>query len=343
MENWRGFGSDNHSGAHPSIISALAEANVGHALPYGDDPWTARAKELVRAEFGDVDVAFVFNGTGANVVGIGCACRPWESVSCSEDAHINTDECAAPERVAGVKLVPVAHVHGKITPDTVRPALTGFGFEHHAQPKVVSISQASELGTVYSQAEVRALADLAHEHGMLLHMDGARIGNAAASLGCSLAEASVASGVDILSLGGTKNGMLFGEAVVLAGDARTADLAYVRKGSAQLPSKCRFIAAQFSAMLEGGLWRDLASHANEMAKRLAEGAAAAGVTLVHPVDANEIFAELPAAIVPELEDRFRFYTWIEDAERPVVRWVTSWDTTAEDVDALLSALSAALS
>ena len=341
MDGWRGFGSDNHAGVHPEVLSAIAEANVGHALAYGDDPWTARAIHAVRAQAGqDAQVAFVWNGTGANVVCLGAVCHPWESVICAESAHIMTDECGAPEHIANIKLVPIASPDGKLTPDLVKPALTGFGFEHHAQPKVISISNVTELGTVYSQREIRALADVAHSHGMMLHVDGARIANAAASQACTIAALSSEAGVDMLSLGGTKNGMMCGEAVVLCGDARTDDLGYVRKQSAQLASKMRFVAAQFAAMFEGDLWRRCAANANAMARRLSDGATARGIEIAFPVQANEIFALLDDERIPELQDRFRFYSWEEgvSAGRSLVRWVTSWDTTPEDVDALVAEL-----
>ena len=341
MTAWRGFGSDNHSGVHPEVLAAIAEANAGHAHAYGDDPWTQRATEALAAHLGgDAQVAFVWNGTGANVVGLTAACRSWESVICAETAHINTDECGAPEHMADVKLVPVSTPDGKLTPELVRPQLAGFGFEHHAQPRVISVSQVSELGTVYTPAELRALADLAHQKGMLLHVDGARLANAAASLGCSLAELTVDAGVDVLSLGGTKNGMLAGEAVVLLGDAHTDDLRYARKQSAQLASKMRFVAAQFIAMYEGDLWLRCATNANTMARRLAEGAAAKGVEMPYSAQANEVFALLPEDRVGELAARFHFYTW-QDKFAPgqaLVRWVTSWDTTADDVDALVGAI-----
>jgi threonine aldolase len=338
----RGFGSDNHAGAHPEVLTALLAANVGHVPAYGDDPWTARATEVVRGHVGtDADVAFVFNGTGANCVCFAALCRPWESVICAESAHVNQDECGAPERLAGVKLVPVATADGKLTPELVRPYLTGFGFEHHAQPKVISISNVTELGTVYTAEEIAALASTAHEHGMLLHVDGARIANAAVSLGCSLADITARAGVDALSLGGTKNGMVFGEAVVLLGDARRDHLAFVRKQSAQLASKMRFVAAQFTAMFEGELWRECAAAANERAARLAAGARAAGVELALEPQANEVFALLPAETVAPMQERFRFYTWDEtpdDRGRLLVRWVTSWDTRETDVDELVGAL-----
>lgn len=337
----RGFGSDNQAGAHPEVLAAIVAANDGHVHAYGDDAVTTRAIEVLRRHFGEeCDVAFTFNGTGANCVALAAACRPWESVICPATAHINCDEAAAPERLAGVKLVPVATPDGKLTPELVRPHLATLGFEHAAQPRVISVSNVTELGTVYSAHELRALADLAHENRMLLHVDGARIANAAAALEGDLKTITVDAGVDLLSLGATKNGLAFGEAVVLFGDARTHDVVFVRKQLGQLASKMRFVAAQFEALFEGDLWLQSARHANAMASRLAEGARGAGITLTQEPRANEIFALLPAQRVASLQERFHFYTWVEDAAPGMyeVRWVTSWDTTQSDVDALVDAL-----
>lgn len=335
------FGSDNHSGVHPQVMEAIARANEGYVHAYGDDPWTLEAVALLREVFGEhIEVVFTFNGTGGNVVSLGGACRPWESAICAQSAHINTDECGAPERVAGVKLVPVATKDGKLTAELVRPHLTGFGFEHHAQPRVISVSQATEYGTVYSIEELRALSDTAHSHGMLLHVDGARFANAVAGAGCNPGEMFVQGGIDILTFGGTKNGMLLGEAVVVADGISPEVLHYVRKQCGQLASKMRFISAQFSAMLSEGLWLRCAAHANEMAARLAEGARALGIEVTQAVEANEVFAILPARVVPSLSERFGFYTW--DEARHEVRWVTSWSTQAEDVDEFVLALRDAL-
>ena len=342
MERSRGFGSDNHSGAHPAVLEAMLQASVGHVHAYGDDPWTDRAREIVRERFGrDSDVAFVFNGTGANCVSFSALCSGWDSVICAESAHINEDECGAPEHLAGVKLVPVATPEGKLTPELVRPHLRGFGFEHHAQPRVISVSNVTELGTVYTPTELRALADLAHEHEMYLHVDGARISNAAVALGCELTDLAQGAGVDALSLGGTKNGMVFGEAVVLFGAARREHLAFARKHNGQLASKMRFLSAQFIALFEGELWADCARNANEMARLLGDGARARGVELAYEPQANEAFAWLPESRVEPLAERFGFYTWDENADargRRLVRWVTSWDTEPADVEALLAAL-----
>ncbi len=339
--SFKGFGSDNQAGVHPEVLAAIAEANVGHAHAYGDDPWTARAIELFREHFGaETDVALTFNGTGANVVSLGAVCRQWESVICAETAHINSDECGAPERVAGVKLVPVATRDGKLTPDLVAPHLAGFGFEHHAQPRVISVSQVTEYGTVYTVAELEALAATAHAHGMLLHVDGARIANAAVSLGLPFRAFITDAGVDMLSFGGTKNGMLAGEAVLLLGEARRECLPYVRKQCGQLSSKMRFVAAQFIAMLEDDLWERCARNANEMATRLAAGAEGIGITVTQAPQANEVFAVLPRPMADQFAEEFHFYVW--DESRGEVRWVTSWDTHPQEVDALVGAMRGVL-
>ena len=331
----RGFGSDNQSGAHPRVLEAIAAANAGHVTAYGDDSFTERAAALFEELFGECDVHLTLTGTGANVIGLGSIARSFDAVICPETAHINVDECGAPERIALVKLVPVATPDGKLTPALVRPYLTGFGFEHHAQPRVISISQVSEFGTVYTAEEIRVLADLAHDHGMYLHMDGARIANAAAALDVPVRDFTVDAGVDVLSFGGTKNGMIAGEAVLHFGDARRETTRYVRKQAAQLASKMRFVAAQFVAVLEDGLWLETASHANAMAARLAAGASLLpGVTITQCVQANEVFATLPPQHIAALQEAFGFYVW--DESRGEVRWVTSWDTTTEDVDGLLA-------
>src|ERR671933_285775 len=334
------FGSDNHSGAHPEVLAALAAANAGHAPAYGADAVTERAVEAVRAHLGDhAEVAFVFNGTGANLVGLGLALRPWQHVVCAATAHIAVDECGAPERLLGTKLVEIPTPDGKLTPDLVRGSVSGVGDEHRTQPGAVSITQSTELGTVYTPTEIRALADTAHELGMVLHVDGARIANAAASLGVPLAAVTSDCGVDLLSFGGTKNGLLGAEAVVVLRPDLAAALPYARKQLGQLGSKGRFLAAQFAALLEDGLWQRNAGNANAIARRLEAGVRALpGVEVAWPVQANAVFVRLPAPMARAAEE---FGAYPPDEVTGLVRLMCSWDTADADVDALLAALDAA--
>jgi threonine aldolase len=340
----RSFASDNNSGAHPAALVAIAEANEGHVHAYGDDPWTARGVRAVRGLVGeDAEVFFVFNGTGANVTALSAAVRPGQAIVCPASAHIAVDECGAPERLTGAKVIGVPTADGKLTPADVVSTLTVVGVEHHAQPRAVSISQVSETGTVYSAAEVRALADLCHANGLVLHMDGARIANAAAALGEPITAFTRDAGVDVLSFGGTKNGLLFGEAVVFFRPDLAADYRYLRKSGGQLSSKMRFIGAQFAALYGSSLWLELARHANGMAARLADGARAAGVRIEYPVQANEVFPVLPDAAADALRALSDFYVWEPRGDgTSVCRWVTSWDTTEDDVDTFVAALPGAL-
>lgn len=335
----RGFGSDNHSGISPEILHAIADANTGHALAYGDDEWCRKTEELFRRYFGNqAKVYFVFNGTGANVLSIDLMCRSHEAVVCAETAHINVDECGAPQRVVGCRLLTVDTPDGKLTPDLVRTRLHGFGFEHHSQPKAISITQSTELGTLYTLDEIRALADLAHSHNMYLHMDGARLANAAVALGCSFREMTTDCGVDVLSFGGTKNGMLIGESVVVLNPELDVDVKYRRKQMTQLASKMRFVAAQFEAYLESGLWRRNAEHSNAMARKLeAEVKKIPGVEVIYPVQVNGVFAHLPREAWQQLQQEFFFYDW--DFDRDQVRWMCSFDTTEEDIAAFAAALN----
>src|SRR3954463_1223341 len=339
------FGSDNHAPAHPDVLAALAAANGGHSFPYGADEVTAAAVDVVRRHVGaEAEVAFVFNGTGANVVGLGLALRPWQHVVCAASAHIAVDECGAPERLLGVKLVEIPTPDGKLTPELVEASITGVGDEHRTQPGAVSITQSTELGTLYTPDEIRALPRVAHARGMFLHLDGARIANAAAALGVPLAGTTTDCGVDVLSLGGTKNGLLGAEAVVVLGQDRPgiADgLAFARKQLGQLGSKGRYLGAQFLALLEGDLWLRNAAHANAMARRLADGVRdLPEVEITRPVQANAVFALLPPDVVEPLRERFGFYVWDERTGSPdqEVRWMCSWDTTEADVDELLAAV-----
>ncbi len=326
----RGFASDNASGAHPAVLDAMIEANHGHTHAYGDDPWTARARELVRKHFGEVaEPYFVFNGTGANVTSLQALRRSFEGVICPATAHINCDECGAPEFFTGSKLLAVPTPDGKLTPALIDSAISGVGFEHAVQPGVVSITQSTEYGTVYRPDELAAVMATARAHGLRVHVDGARLSNAAAALGCSLGEAC--AGADVVSFGATKNGAVLAECVVLLDPACVADFKYLRKQSAQLASKMRYVSAQFIALLEGDLWRENAANANAMAARLADAVGGVpGVRITQPVEANEVFAVLPHDSIAALAAEFDFYTWDERADE--VRWVTSWDTTSADVD-----------
>jgi threonine aldolase len=327
----RSFASDNNAGVHPEVLEAIARANEGHVVAYGDDPYTRSAVAKFHEHLGDgIEVFFTFNGTGANVLGLEAINRPYHAVLCSDYAHIYTDECGAPEKHLGCKLIPLAHVDGKVTVDAVRQAYHGIGDQHHVQARVVSITQSTEMGTVYKPEEVQALARFAHEHEMFLHMDGARIANAAASLGQTLRAATRDLGVDVLSFGGTKNGIMGGEAVVFFNRTLSKDFLYLRKQGMQLASKMRFIAVQFEALLTGDLWRRSAEHANRMARVLeAEVRKIPQVRVVWPVEANGVFAQIPRAAIAKIKEKYFFYPWIED--EGIVRWMCSFDTTEEDV------------
>lgn len=328
----RGFASDNNSGVHPKILKALSEVNVGHTIAYGDDPVTQKAVERFKQIFGDgIEVFFVFIGSAANVLGLKALTQPHNAIICAETAHINVDECGAPERFTGCKLLTVATSDGKLTIEGIQKHMHGFGFQHHSQPRVISISQVSELGTVYTVDEIRKLADFAHSHNMYLHMDGARLANAAVSLGKGFKEFTRDAGVDVLSFGGTKNGMMYGEAIIFFNPGLAQEFMYTRKQGLQLASKMRYISAQFLAYLEDGQWNSTAQHANSMAQLLANRVRdIQGVTITQPVHANAVFAIIPKAIIPELQKEYFFYVW--DEERSEVRWMTSWDTTPEDIE-----------
>jgi threonine aldolase len=337
-DRMKGFASDNNASAHPEVLAAIADANSGHATAYGHDPWTDRALELLRGHFGERARSYlVFNGTAANVLCFRAMCRPWESVVCAAGAHVNVDEGGAPERVAGVKLQAVATPDGKLTPELVATRLGRRGDEHAVQPRVVSVSQSSEVGTRYSLADLAELASFAHDNGLLLHVDGARLANAAAALDVELRATATDAGVDALSFGGTKNGLVFGEAVVLLAPGLDDGFAHLRKQTLQLASKGRFLAAQFVALLEGDLWRRSAAHANAMAARLAAAVAdAPGVHITQPVQANGVFAVIPPAATERLQRDWYFYVW--DERTGEVRWMCSWDTTTDEVDAFAAAI-----
>ncbi len=332
----RGFASDNNSGIHPQILRAIELSNIDHAIGYGDDQWTNQAIDLFKKEFGsDIEVFFMLTGTGANILSIQSAVYSFHSILCASTAHIHVDECGAPEKFTGSKLIPIPTKNGKLTPELIQTQLHGFGFEHHSQPGLISITQVTELGTVYTPSEIKAIADLAHQHGMYLHMDGARIANAAISLGLPFKAFTKDVGVDILSFGGTKNGMMVGEAVIFLNTKLAQNSKYFRKQAAQLYSKMRFVGAQFVAYLQDDLWRINATHANKMAKLLEkELKEITQIEITQPVEANGIFAIIPSAILEKLQEQYFFYTW-DDAKNEV-RWMTSFDTTEDDINGFIS-------
>ena len=334
----RGFGSDNHSGISPEIMEAIASANVEHALAYGDDEYCRRTEQLFQDTFGlQARVYFVFNGTGANVLNIDAMCRSHHAVVCAETAHINVDECGAPQRIVGCRLLTVPTPDGKLTPQLVKTQLHGFGFEHHSQPRAISITQPTELGTLYSLDEIRALANLAHSHNMYLHLDGARLANAAVALGCTFRQMTTDCGVDCLSFGGTKNGLLMGESAVILNPQLDVDLKYRRKQMAQLCSKMRFMAVQFEAYLTTGVWQRNAAHSNHMAQLLHNALLSIPqAKIMYPVQANSVFVKLPNKVWNALLNDYFFYLW--DEEQDVVRWMCSFDTTEDDINNLIQAL-----
>ncbi|GAB3646506.1 threonine aldolase family protein [Streptomyces sparsus] len=334
----RGFASDNYAGAHPEVLAAMALANDGHQTAYGGDEYTEHLQQVVRRHFGARAQTFpVFNGTGANVVALQALTDRWGAVITAESAHINVDECGAPERVGGLKLLTVPTEDGKLTPELIDREAHGWDDEHRAMPQVVSITQNTELGTVYTPEEIRAICVHAHERGMAVHLDGARIANAAASLDVPMRTFTNVAGVDVLSFGGTKNGAVFGEAVVVLDPDRVRAMKHLRKLSMQLASKMRFVSVQLEALLAGDLWLRNASHANAMARRLEAGVRTVpGVEILYPVQANAVFARLPREVSERLQKRYRFYFWDEAAGD--VRWMCSFDTTEEDVDGFIAAL-----
>jgi threonine aldolase len=331
MKPMRSFASDNNAGVHPEILKAIAVANQGHVVGYGDDPYTESAIRLFKQHFGeDAEVFFVFNGTAANCLSLKALTDSYHAVICAEAAHIYVDECGAPEKFTGCKLIPVAAKNGKLTVETVRAAYHGIGDEHHVQPRVISITQATEVGTVYQPKEIQDLARFAHDHKMFLHVDGARIANAVAALGLGLKEATRNLGVDVLSFGATKNGALGAEAVVFFNPQMADNFKFYRKQGMQLASKMRFIAAQFEALFADDLWLTNARHANRMAQLLKrEVSKIPQVKIIYNVEANGVFAQIPRQAIAKLQKRYFFYVWNE--AQSVVRWMCSWDTTADDV------------
>ena len=334
----RGFGSDNHSGISPEVLKAIADANIEHALAYGDDEYCARVEKIFKQHFGNqAIVSFVFNGTGANTMAIDAMVRSHEAVICAETAHVNVDECGAPQRIVGCRLLTIDTPDGKLTPELVMTRMHGFGFEHHSQPKAITITQSTELGTLYTINEIKALAELAHQHNMYLHMDGARLANAAVALNCTFKEMTTDAGVDVVSFGGTKNGLMIGESVVFLNPELAKDYKYRRKQGLQLCSKMRFLAVQFEAYFNNDLWRRNAEHSNKMAQMLYNAVKdIPQVKVVYPVQVNGVFVQLPRKVWTELQKQYFFYDW--DIDKDVVRWMCSFDTTEEDINNFVTAL-----
>ena len=332
MKPARSFASDNNAGVHPRIIKAISEVNRGHAVGYGDDPYTESAMRKFREHFGrGTEVFIVFNGTAANVLSFAALTSPYHAVICAEAAHVYVDECGAPEKFTGCKLIPVPTVNGKLTVEVVRNVCHGVGDQHHVQPRVISITQSTEVGTVYKAEEIKALARFAHERGMFLHVDGARIANAAASLKLNLRESTRDLGVDVLSFGGTKNGAMGAEAVVFFNLELAKDFLFRRKQGMQLASKMRYISAQLDALLTDDLWLRNARHSNRMAKLLERKLKEIpGVEIAYKVEANGVFARIPRKAIEPIKKRYFFYMW--DEQQSMVRWMCSWDTTEEDVE-----------
>ncbi|MBP1931251.1 threonine aldolase family protein [Ammoniphilus resinae] len=329
--NKKSFASDNYAGIHPEVLQAIIEANTGHVGSYGKDSYTEQAIEKFKEHFGEQsEVYFVFNGTAANVLSLQALTRSYHAVLCAETAHIYTDECGAPEKFTGSKLIPIPSGNGKLNVEQLGDYLEATGEQHHSQPKVISISQTTEMGTLYTPQEVMAIAEFAHQHGLYLHMDGSRLANAAASLGCKLRDITTDVGVDVLSFGGTKNGMMIGEAVVFLRNGLSEEFKYIRKQGMQLGSKMRFISAQFLAMLKNDLWRRNAQQANEMASLLAKRMQKIPqIQITQEVQANAIFAMIPSEYIPVLQESHFFYVWSE--QESVVRIMTSFDTTSENI------------
>jgi threonine aldolase len=325
------FASDNYAGIHPDILQAIINANVGHEKAYSDDSYTQQAIELFKKQFGEnIVVYFVLTGTAANVLGLSTLLKPHQAIICPESAHINVDEAGAPENYLGSKLLTIKTSDGKLTVNNIQDQLCFINDQHKAQPKVISITQGTELGTLYSPEEIKKLTDFAHKHGLYVHMDGARLCNAAASLRKTLAELTTDIGIDLLSFGGTKNGMMIGEAVIFFNKDLAKDFKYIRKQGMQLASKSRFIAAQFIALLSNDLWLKNAQHANNMAQFLAEEIAKIPeIKISQPIQANAVFAIIPPQLIPQLQAKYPFYVWNEQTSE--IRWMTSFDTTKQDI------------
>ena len=338
----RGFASDNNAGAHPEILKELARINAGHEIGYGGDRYTAEARELFKQHLGpDAEVYFVFTGTAANVLGISSVARSWNTIVTANTAHLNTDECGAPEKLMGCKVLTVDTPDGKITVEMIEKHIQGFGFEHHSQPKIISITQSTEMGTVYTVKEIKKIADYAHSKGLLLHMDGARLANAAVSLGLPFREFTTDAGVDVLSFGGTKNGLMAGEAICFLKPGLASDFKYIRKQGMQLASKMRFISAQFIAYFRNDLWKECASHSNAMAAVLADKLKEIkGIHITQKVQSNGIFVIIPHDAAEKVMKQYFFYSW--DEIKSEYRLMCSWDTTEEDIDEFVNILKTEL-
>lgn len=340
--NNRGFASDNNAGIVSEYLKAIETANSGHVVGYGDDIYTHKARETFKEHFGvDAEVFFVLTGTGANVLGLSSLTQSFHGIICAETAHINVDECGAPEKFTNSKLLHIAAPDGKLTPELILTKLHGFGFEHHVQPRVISISQPTELGTVYTKEEILAISGLAKKFNLYLHMDGARLANAAVYLNLPFEDFTRNAGVDVLSFGGTKNGMLFGESVVFFNPLLAKEFKYLRKQGMQLVSKMRFISAQFEVYLKTGLWKKTALHANRMARLLEQKLSVIPqIRITQKVQSNAVFAIVPPEIIKPLQRTYFFYTW--DEQRNEVRWMTSFDTTEDDIESFVACIQTLL-
>ncbi len=343
MKKIKGFASDNCSGVHSKILEAIQKSNIGHTLGYGNDPYTLKAIEIFKKHFGEnSDIYFVYNGTGANVLVLKALSDSFNSIICTESSHINLDECCAPEKFTGCKLIAIATDDGKLNVESIKPHIFGFGNPHHAQPKIISITQPTEIGTLYSPQEIKELANYAHANNMFLHLDGARISNAAASLNKSFKEFTFDLGVDAISFGGTKNGLLCGEAVIFADKKISRNFLFIRKQGMQLASKMRFIAAQFEEFLSANLWLDNAKHANKMAKLLADEVQKnTNIKITQKVQANAVFAIVPKRYISKLQESYPFYIWNEKISE--VRWMCSFDTTEDDIHGFVKLLKQTIS
>lgn len=337
----RSFASDNNSGVHPLIMDAIIRTNEGHALGYGDDKWTEEAYSVLKNHFSESCLPlFVFNGTGSNVVAMQLLARSYNSIICAETAHIYVDECGAPVKMTGAQIRPIATIDGKLTPELISPYLIGFGDQHHSQPSAIYISQCTELGTIYTLDEIKAITTLAHQHNMCVHMDGARIANACAALGVSLKAMTLDCGIDTLSFGGTKNGLMMGECVVVFNSALQPSAAFIRKQSSQLASKMRYISSQFTAYLTDDLWLANATHANSMALYLRDQLKQyEEIHFTQSVQSNQLFMTMPRNVIDEMLEHYYFYFWNEAINE--IRLVTSFDTTKEDIDGFMTLLDKA--